>query len=63
MSVLGLQTAMIAQFSTESDGFRQGMNAMTGGVIWLSVLGIAAYMLHQSSAGKGRRKPDEQIRK
>ena len=63
MSVLGLQTAMIAQFSTESDGFRRGMNAMTGGVIWLSVLGIAVYMLHQSSAGKGRRKPDEQIRK
>lgn len=61
MSVLGLQTAMIAQFSAESDGFRQKMNGMTGGVIWLSVLGIAVCMLHRSSAGK--EKPDEQIRK
>lgn len=39
---------MIAQFSTESDGFRQSMNAMTGGVIWLAVILLAACMLRRS---------------
>ncbi len=48
MSILGLQTAMIAQFSTEGDGFRQSMNAMTGGVIWLAVILLAACMLRRS---------------
>lgn len=39
---------VIAQFSTESDGFRQSMNAMTGGVIWLAVILLAACMLCRS---------------
>lgn len=48
MSILGLQTAMIAQFSVESDSFRKTMNAITGGVIWLCVILTAVYMLHRS---------------
>ena len=43
MSVLGLQTAMIAQFGAESDSFRKMMNAITGGVIWLVVILIAVW--------------------
>ena len=48
MSILGLQTAMIAQFSVESDSFRKTMNAITGGVIWLCVILTAVYMLRRS---------------
>lgn len=48
MSVLGLQTAMIAQFSTDSDHFRQIMNAITGGGIWAAVILTAVIMLYQS---------------
>lgn len=62
MAVLGLQTAMIAQFSTESDDFRRTMNAVTGGVIWLSVILTAVYMLHRSAERKEEAKPVEPIR-
>lgn len=34
MSILGLQTAMIAQFSAEDEHFRQLMNAITGGFVY-----------------------------
>lgn len=44
MSVIGLQTAMIAQFGTESDSFRKRMNTITGGVIWLLVILTAVYI-------------------
>lgn len=47
MSVLGLQTAMIAQFSTESESFRQMMNAITGGIIWVMVILTAVFMLYR----------------
>ena len=46
MSLLGLQTAMISQFSTEGENYRRMMNAMTGGSVWLAVILIAVYMLH-----------------
>lgn len=52
MSILGLQTAMIAQFSTEGDSFRQTMNAITGGAVWLSVILTAIFMLHRSRKRK-----------
>lgn len=45
MSLLGLQTAMISQFSTEGAAFRRRMNAITGGGVWFSVILIAVYML------------------
>ena len=48
MSMLGLQTAMISQFSTEGDNFRRLMNAITGGGVWFSVILIAVYMLLHS---------------
>lgn len=61
MSILGLQTAMIAQFSTEGDGFRKMMNAITGGAIWLSVILTAVYMLYRSSKQRDEAKSDEQV--
>ena len=61
MSILGLQTAMIAQFSTEGDGFRKMMNAITGGAIWLSVILTAVYMLCRSSKLRDEVNPDEQV--
>ena len=45
MSLLGLQTAMISQFSTEGEDLRRMMNALTGGGVWFSVILIAVYML------------------
>ena len=45
MSLFGLQTAMISQFSTEGEAFRRMMNAITGGVVWFSVILIAVTML------------------
>ena len=55
MSILGLQTAMIAQFSAESNGFRQMMNAITGAAIWISVILTAVYMLCRSKKLKKTR--------
>lgn len=63
MSVLTLQTAMIAQFSAEDNLFRKTMNAATGGVIWLTVILVAIRMLCRSSKKRKERKPVEQIRK
>lgn len=48
MSVLGLQTAMITRFSTESENFRRRMNAITGGAVYVGVIAIAVYMLLHS---------------
>ena len=48
MSLLGLQTAMISQFSTEGEDFRRRMNAINGGGVWFSVILIAVYMLLHS---------------
>lgn len=48
MSLLGLQTAMISRFSTRGEDFRRGMNAVTGGGVWLAVILLAVYMLHRS---------------
>lgn len=48
MSLLGLQTAMIAAFSTEGEQFRRTMNAITGGSVWFFVILISVYMLRRS---------------
>ena len=53
MSVLGLQTAMIAQFSYGNEHFRRTMNAVTGGAVYGSVIAIAIFMLlHSRNLGK-----------
>lgn len=62
MSVLGLQTAMIARFSAEDDSFRKMMNAAVGGVVWLSVVLTAICMLHRSKR-KEEVRTGEPIRK
>ncbi|MDO5144315.1 MAG: hypothetical protein Q4E72_06875 [bacterium] len=48
MSLLGLQTAMISQFSPGVESFRRIMNAVTGGGVWCSVILIAVTMLLRS---------------
>ena len=48
MSLLGLQTAMISQFSTEGENFRRMMDAITGGGVWFAVILTAVYMLLHS---------------
>ena len=48
MSLLGLQTAMISQFSTEGENFRRIMNALTGSGVWIAVILTAVYMLLHS---------------
>lgn len=61
MSILGLQTAMIAQFSTEGENYRRMMNAISGGAVWLSVILTAVYMLYLSSKQRDEVKSDEQV--
>ena len=65
MSILGLQTAMIAQFSENGSGFGKTMNAVTGGCVWITVILTAVYMLHRSKKMKYKDevKTFEQIRK
>lgn len=48
MSILGLQTAMISQFSTNGEDYRKMMNTITGGFVYGIVLVIAIYMLLRS---------------
>lgn len=52
MSILGLQTAMIAAFSADGSTFRRMMNAITGGFVWGIVIAIAVYMLLHSAKEK-----------
>ena len=52
MSVLGLQTAMIASFSTHGEGYRVMMNAITGGCVFAAVVAIAIYMLVRGSCSR-----------
>lgn len=48
MSVLGLQTAMIAEFSGSDEAFRQTINAATGAAITIILIAIAVYMIVKS---------------
>ena len=57
MSVLGLQTAMIARFSEDSDSYRRMINAITGGIVYGTVILIAVYMLLHSRKMKGGEVP------
>ena len=48
MSVLGLQTAMIARFSENGEDYRRMMNAVTGGFVYGIVIVAAVTMLLRS---------------
>lgn len=63
MSVLGLQTAMIAEFSAEDDGFRRLMSSITGAAVWVTVIVTAVYMLIRSSKMKREVDTAEQVGK
>ncbi len=58
MSLLGLQTAMISQFSTGGESFRRMMNAITGGGVWFAVILTAVYMLLHSRKMKEMKSVD-----
>lgn len=57
MSVLGLQTAMIARFGEEDSGFRQIMNTITGVGVCTLAIGAGVFMIGKSKTvwGKGER--------
>lgn len=63
MSVLGLQTAMIMQFSPEEEIFRRMMNAVVGGFVWGGVIFTAVYMLFRSGKMEREVKSGESFRK
>lgn len=60
MSILGLQTAMISQFSMNGEGYRKMMNTITGGFVYGIVLAIAIYMLLHSWQVRKEAKWNEQ---
>lgn len=60
MSILGLQTAMISQFSMNGEGYRKMMNTITGGFVYGIVLAIAIYMLYHSWQVRKEAKWNEQ---
>lgn len=45
MSILALQSAMLAEFGGPDDGFRQIMNSATGACVLIIVLGMAVFMI------------------
>lgn len=63
MSILGLQTAMIAQFSGDSEHFRRMMNTITGIAVYATVIAIAVYMLIHSKKPRKQVEAVEQIGK
>ena len=48
MSLLGLQTAMIARFSPNGEEYQKLMNTITGSAVYAAVIVIAVYMLRRS---------------
>ena len=63
MSVLGLQTAMIARFSANGEAYRKMMNAMTGGAVFLIVMVTVVVMAVQSSKTEKEPELHEEIQK
>lgn len=55
MSVLELQTAMIAKFGEEDSGFRQIMNTITGVGVCTLAIGAGVFMIGKSKATCGKR--------
>ena len=50
MSMLALETAMLAQFGSSSgERFRAVMSGATGGGVCVIILGIAVYMIHRAT--------------
>lgn len=59
MSILGLQTAMISQFSTNGERYRKMMNGITGSFVYAMVIVIAIWMLFYSRKKRGATKHNE----
>ena len=60
MSMLGLQTVLIARFSPDTEMYPRRMNAITGGVICIGVIAMAIYMLRHAYAMQRRIKSGEE---
>lgn len=64
MSILGLQTAMIAAFSANDENFRRMMNGVTGGAIYGIVVMLSLYMLfYRKKIRQKEGRPRESLRK
>lgn len=63
MSVLGLQTAMIACFSSNGETYRKMLNTITSGTVFFIVMVTVAVMMIQSSKIKKEVESNEEIRK
>lgn len=63
MSVLGLQTAMIARFSSNGEAYRKMMNAITGGTVFCIVMITVVVMMVQSSKMNKKVESNEEVRK
>lgn len=61
VSILALQTAMIAQFGGNDESFRILMNSLVGGVICIVVIVLAIYMIIHSYKLRKELKSNEQI--
>lgn len=61
MSVLGLQTAMITQFSDGDEAYRKLMNTLTGSFVYGGVAVLAVYMLVRDGIRRRRRGTGEQV--
>lgn len=61
MSVLALQTAMIAAFSSHGDGYRVMMNSITGGCVCAIVAVLAILMLVRSGRAREGADASEQV--
>ena len=55
MSVLGLQTAMIARFAKGDGSFRRLMNTITGAGVCALAIGTGIFVIVKCKTGKGRR--------
>lgn len=60
MSLLGLQNALITQFSPGNSHYRTHMNLLTGTGVYLAVVIIAVCMLVRSARMKKELNADEQ---
>ena len=58
VSMLSLETAMLAQFGAETPRFRLVMTAASGGAVCVFVLGMAVYMIVRSTRRLKSLRPD-----
>lgn len=63
MSILDLQTAMTARFSSNGEAYCKMMNTITAGTVFFIVMAAVSVMIIQSSKNKKEGESNEEIRK